>query len=359
MKGKKFLNVLLVAVQVVWMLSCGLQEDPEQGTGRLSFAIQEPPASCYREGALIKSAVLKDTNEFILSVYSTGGSKIYDGKYGERPDDFFVVPGGYEINLYSGKYSPPKFDSPVFGDSRTVIVKEDEQMAVRFRCSQINAGVKLTFTEDFKRRFPGKGIDMVQGKRRLAYLYTESKYAYMDPDMFTLVYNGGKGDTVLLQKRVEKGQMAEMKLSYSVPDGYNSAFAVEMDTARNWITYAHNIGLRIPTGAVTIEEAKRMVGEKNVAVFGFIYGGDPTNVAIRIAPPFSSTTTLVIAPAMSERNRNNCFVVELPSGKIRNELNLVGFPENLGRPVVITGEIVPSYFNYTGIKGTKAYAFLR
>lgn len=359
MKGKEFLKVVVGAVQVLWSVSCGLQQDAEQATGRLSFAIQEPPASYYREGALIKSTAWKDTNAFILSVFSTGGSKIYEGKYGERPADFFVVPGGYEINLCSGRYSPPKFDSPVFGDSHTVIVKEEEQLAVKFRCSQVNAGVKLTFTEDFKKRFPGEGIDMVQGKRRLAYLYTESKYAYVDPGIFTLVYNGGEGDTVLLQKRVEKGQMAEMKLSHTVPDGYNAAFAVEVDTTRDWIASAYNTGLRIPTGAVTIEEAKRMTGQKNVAVFGFIYGGDPTTVAIRIAPPFTSVTTLVIAPAMSERNRNNCFVVELPPGKIRNELNLVGFPENLGRPVVITGEIVPGYFNYTGIRGTKAYAFLK
>ena len=66
----------------------------------------------------------------------------------------------------------------------------------------------------------------------------------------------------------------------------------------------------------------------------------------------------MIAPSMSERNRNNMMVVELPSGEIRDGLNLVVTPENLGRPVVVTGTIVQSYYGYTGIKSTKSYTLL-
>ena len=61
---------------------------------------------------------------------------------------------------------------------------------------------------------------------------------------------------------------------------------------------------------------------------------------------------------MAERNRNNSFVVELPAGTIRDQTNLVAYPRNLGRLIVVVGEIVPSYFNYIGVKGTKSYYFL-
>ena len=61
---------------------------------------------------------------------------------------------------------------------------------------------------------------------------------------------------------------------------------------------------------------------------------------------------------MLERNRDNCFVVELPSGSVRDGLNLVAFPENLGKAVLVTGNIVESYYGYIGIKGTKAYTIL-
>lgn len=347
---------MITALAVVG--ACAPFSEPEAEKGLLSFRITESPADYYNEGPLLKSVSMKDTNDFILSVYSTDGAKVYHGKYGARPTDFYVLPGGYEVSLYSKEAVAPKFENPVFGDSHTVVVREKEQLSVRFNCVQRNGGIKLSFNPDFKRRFPGSGVAIVQGEERLSYSYDESRYAYVNPDFFTVVYNGGKGDTVLLHKRLEAGQMAQMKLSYSIPQGYNSAFKVMMDTTRSWLSTDYNIGLRIPTGAVTIEEAKRMVGEKNVSVFGFVYGGDPTTVAIRISPPFTSPTTLVIAPSMGERNRNNCFVVELPSGKIRDDLNLVGRPGHLGRAVVITGEITAGYFNYIGIKGTKAYAFI-
>lgn len=338
------------------MGACAPFEEPEKGM--LTFRIAEVPTEYYNEGPLLKNVSLKDTADFILSVYSTDGAKVYHGKYGARPADFYVLPGGYEVSLYSKEPASPKFDNPVFGDSRTVVIREKEQLSVKFHCIQRNGGVRFSFNSDFKRRFPGNGVEIVQGEGRIQYSYSESRYVYVEPDFFSVVYNGGRGDTILLHKRVEPGQMAQMKLSYSIPDGYNSSFKVELDTVRSWLSSDYNIGLRIPTGAVTIEEAKRMVGEKNVSVFGFIYGGDPTTVAIRISPPFTSPTTLVIAPSMGERNRNNCFVVELPSGKIRDYLNLVGRPGHLGRAIVITGEIVPDYFNYTGIKGTKSYAFI-
>ena len=66
----------------------------------------------------------------------------------------------------------------------------------------------------------------------------------------------------------------------------------------------------------------------------------------------------MIAPTMTERNRNNMFVVELPNGAIREALNLVVNSDLLGMPVLITGTIVESYYGYIGIKNTKNYALL-
>lgn len=366
--GRMLLVVLALLPYLFLIPSCDAMKmvDGEVEKVKLSFCIAPGPFSSYKEGdfyqegALLKSnGIVKDTNDFILKVYSTDGNKIYHGKYGTKPKDFMVLPGGYEIALYSREFTSPKFDIPVFGDTLTTIVRENEQLAIKFHCRQISGGLKITFSEDFKKKFPGTGVHIVQGEGKLEYKYTENRYAYLTADLFSLVYNGRGGDTILLEKKINAAQMVDMKLTYTIPNGHNSVFTIEMDTARVWASDHQNIGLRLPTGTVTIEEAKKMVGEKKVSVFGFIYGGDPTTTAIRISPPFTSTATLVIAPSMSERNRNNCFVVELPSGKIRDDLNLVGRPWHLGRGIIVTGDIVPSYFDYTGIKGTKSYTFIK
>ena len=93
-------------------------------------------------------------------------------------------------------------------------------------------------------------------------------------------------------------------------------------------------------------------------VFGFILGGDVTETTMRVKPPFASQTNIVLASSMNERNRNNMFAVELPSGTIREALNLVDNKKILGSAVVITGNIVESYYGYPGIKNTKAYSIL-
>ena len=61
---------------------------------------------------------------------------------------------------------------------------------------------------------------------------------------------------------------------------------------------------------------------------------------------------------MTERDRNKMFVVELPTGTIRDALNLVNNPHHLGAAVLITGTITESYYGYIGIKNTKSYAFI-
>jgi uncharacterized protein len=66
-----------------------------------------------------------------------------------------------------------------------------------------------------------------------------------------------------------------------------------------------------------------------------------------------------VAGGKNERQRANCFAVELPSGPIRDAINLVDNPDLIGSAIVVTGEIVSNYYGYIGVKGTKAYSLLK
>ncbi len=361
---RKIFNItggILAAAFILQGCTSFLQELPEtapQGKGSIALAIEGMPENSYSDGTFLKSGFDFDTNSFILTIYSTDGEKVYDGKYGERPAEISVTPGGYEIGLYSRRFNPPALDAPVFGEEHTVVVTDNEQAKVSFVCRQVNAGIRLSFTDDFKKKFPGDGVYLKQGEKELPYRYAQSKYAYVSTDPFQISYRSGSKDTLLLEKSLAAGQMVTMKLSYNASRTSASVFKVEVDTTREWLGMNYNIGLKMPTGSITIEEAKNKVGEKNVKVFGYVFGGDPTTTTVRVGPPFKSKTSIVIAPSMAERNRNNMMVVELPSGEIRDGLNLVVYPENIGRPVVVTGTIVQSYYGYPGIKNTKSYMLL-
>lgn len=325
--------------------------------GFITMSIAEVAADLVSDGTFLKSGADTDTNNFILSIYSTAGDKVYDGLYGHRPQEIVVTPGSYDVAIYSARFTPPKFSSPQFGDEQTIVVGEGEQTKVSFLCKQLNAGVKLRFSTDFMAKFPGNGVYIRQEETDLAYDYSQTKYAHVSTQPFSLVYKTQDEDSVLLTKTLLAGQMVTMKLSYSESNTTASVINIQVDTTRDWISYDYNLGLKIPTGALSIAEAKLRIGEK-VQVFGYIIGGDPTTNTIRVGPPFESKSAMVIAPTMTERNRLNMFVVELPSGAIRDALNLVTNPYRLGCPVLITGTVVESYYGYIGIKNTKSYALL-
>lgn len=333
-------------------------DDAPKENGSIALSIDAVPQEYWSDGTFLKSGINTDTNSYILKIYSLSGEKVYDGAYGGRPEEIVVTPGGYEISLYSHKFNPPVLDTPLFGDVQTVVVAENEQSRVSFVCRQLSAGIRLSFSDDFMEKFPGSGVYVAQGSRRLEYSYDQKKFAHVSEEPFQIIYKGARADTTLLLKTLSAGQMLSMRLVYSASRSTATPFKIEIDTTREWMGYNYNVGLKIPSGSVSIEEAKGLIGEKNVKVFGYIFGGDPTTTTIRIGPPFDSKSTIVIAPTMSERNRNNMMVVELPSGNLRDALNLVNNPEHLGRPVVVTGTIVSAYYGYPGVKSTKSYTLL-
>ncbi len=353
-------NFIPLILGILLVASCDLLQNSKKPTGQISFSFSQNPELFLSESTFIKSnPSYGDTNSYILTITSEEGDQLYSGSYGKKPSTFIVDAGSYDISVYSRKPQGPMFNTPIWGDSLTVVINTDEQVKVKFNCTQINTGIRLGFTDDFKARFPGNGVGILQDNKKLEYSYNEERFAYVMPNFFAITYSDTKKDTILLHKKFEGGQMITMNLNYNKAPASSSNFSITVDTTRIWITDEYNVGASIPDGCYTIEQAKEYIGSDEVIpVFGYIFGGDVTSTSFRIAPPFTTKSSIVIAPNMMVTNRNQCFVVELPSGKIREGLNLVEKPYILGRAVVVTGKIVESYYGYPGIKGTKSYMLL-
>lgn len=76
-------------------------------------------------------------------------------------------------------------------------------------------------------------------------------------------------------------------------------------------------------------------------------------------PEFGATTVntnLLLSDDPDEDAIENCIIVQLPSGSIRNELNLVDHPEYFQKEIKITGSI-EKYFQQAGLKSPTAYEF--
>ena len=102
--------------------------------------------------------------------------------------------------------------------------------------------------------------------------------------------------------------------------------------------------------ALTVSQARTMAPKNNVWVSGYIVGGDLTTASGNFEEPFKSKSNLILGPRSSTTDRSVCIAVQLPSGSIRDELNLVDNPSLLGRKVCLHGNLVTDYFNLVGLK---------
>ena len=108
--------------------------------------------------------------------------------------------------------------------------------------------------------------------------------------------------------------------------------------------------------ALSVPDAKSHAGEQDVWVYGYIVGGDLSSNGKQVkTKDISKPTHLAIATRSSISDKASCVAVELPSGKVRDALNLVSHPDLIGQRVYVKGNLVESYFGTTGLKGTNDY----
>ena len=84
-------------------------------------------------------------------------------------------------------------------------------------------------------------------------------------------------------------------------------------------------------------------------IVGYVEGQVLADGAHFTADGCNVKTNLLIADSSSETNVANCIPVQLPSGNVRTGLNLQDNPGNLGKQVLLYGNI-EKYFGATGLK---------
>ncbi len=333
------------------------------GSGCFSVRIHDPAVPDgnhrnFKEGSKTLSLTGMDTSNFILCIYSQDGSKVYDGKYGKRPESFTVKSGCYNVKLLSKEFGVPEFNNEIVGDSQDIVIEKGKTFTVELLCRQMNAGVRVSFSDAFKKHFPALGLYIQGLDGGIQYPYNEQRFCFFQPGPLDFYLRRQSSDSLLFTRNLNAADMLSFNFEWS-ENTTRSNFSVRIDTTRNWQTDRYNPGSIIPEGALTIEQAKEKLGQKNITVFGYILGGDVKENSFRTGPPFSVSSNLLLAPSMSERYRNNCFAIELPSGAVRDALNLVVHPQLIGSAITVTGTIVEQYFGYIGMKSTKACEILK
>lgn len=332
---------------------------PGRGYGvmRISFA----PYTYPKAGQLDE---LPDTNEFIITIKSSGGEELYNGKFGDCPEKFELKSGSYDIKIVSSDFKAPSFDSPCFGDEQCVVVKDNQCTYVQLVCTQINSGMRLQVDESFLSYCPNGVLYLKSTEGKLMYGYSEKRMAYFNPGAVSVILSDSGVDQVLLTKLLQPSDMLKIKVSangnYSSSSSPSSQIAVDVDTSRNWVVDKLVIGGPVTGGetkdeALTVAQARKGAGLKDVWVCGYIVGGDLSSSSASFVPPFDSRTNLLLGPKSSTVDKSECLSVQLPSGDVRDALNLADNAHLLGKKILLQGDLYEAYFGIPGLKNVSDY----
>lgn len=355
MKGPHlFFRLLYLAALVPTLSSCE-SLFPSMGKGELHLRFSSSARTRAAEVSI------PDTNDFILSVLGPDGDPVYEGPYGLSPESIEVSPGEYSVKAVSSIFDRPAFESPQYGDVRTVVVESGGVSYVELLCHQINSGIKLNVAEDFLTSFPDGVLFLKSEDGKLMYGFSEKRIAYFNPGEVSLVLSDGGEDKTLFVRRLESREILSVNISAPVSESTSIPVSIQLDTTRYWSFEDYSIGggdVQLPDSEIhTIQQAKAMAGAEGIWVRGYVVGGDLSSSKVSFEGPFSSRTNIAIASRASVSEKSSCMSVQLRKGDIRDALNLVDNPDILGREVFLKGDVVQSYYGIPGIQNITEFRF--
>jgi hypothetical protein len=366
-----FLGIILFSISLLISSCQGLVfTDDEGDKGDKGDKGSGSLAMKFGEAAVTKGVTKEfpDSNSFTLIVKRVEGYIVYNGRYGDRPANMVLVAASYDVSVFSRPFSAPQFDAPCYSDSKTVVVEKDKVTNLQFLCRQSNGAVLLSFTPEFKSRFGLWSTVLSDAAGSVVYPYSENRYLYMNPGEITVrlkqsAVPGDSSGVLLTRRTLLPREMVAINLHSSSGDtggGEGGASTkIVIDTSSIWVKESMVIGnLRDGSSkelALNPEELTGYAGLKGIWVCGYIAGYLTTSSLITTAP-FDVETNIAIALTPGESLKSKCAGIALPTGSIREALNLKSKPGNLGKKIWVKGTITDSYFGIRGVNSVTEFA---
>lgn len=341
---------IVVVICLLLVPGCQGLTITEKGEGTIRLCIDQESMS---KGVI---RTMPDTNSFILKIYS-GGDTIYNGLYGARPKELKVEQGTYAVEVFSSINTGPKFDSPVWSDSKSVTVAAGSVSSISLLCRQTNGGLRLGFSAEFKTKFMAYTAEVYDIKGSSPYLFTEERFLYLTPGQILVrmvPQNSELSQIPLFSKLLLAKEMLTINVRLEGADSASIGSGILIDSSSVWITDSLVVGPNdgsTKEKAISVNRLSEYVGLK-VWVSGYIVGGDLTQSAVKFDLPFTSKSNMAIAAAPATTDRSLCYSVSLPSGPIQIAFNLVDNPANFGKKVWVRGTVSAKYLGLIGIDTT-------
>jgi len=356
MKKRKTMKKWMLGGLILFLASaCEALSWSEEGKGALSIRMLKETSVSVKAGTPF--------GEYLIGITDTGGATVISGMYSALPDPVILNPATYTVAALSENLGAPAFDRPIYGSIVEVAVAAGVKNTVQLVCTQVNAGLRIVYDDDFKDHYNVYSVQVTGVDGALTYQGDEMRTGYFAPGTLQIVLSMEGEDPMQVSKKVIARDMLVLTVLANgtgplTMGSVELSFAV--DTAQVWRREEWkpgapaNDGLS-PETAYTVAEAQLLSSGENVWISGYIVGGDASTSTFKVAPPFTAASNLVLADSPMEQVRANAMAVELPTSPASLRATF-GMPDNgaalLGRRSWFRGNI-GTYFGYPGLRATK------
>ena len=323
---------LAAAATIAASCSSWVPESEEQSTGS-----EQGFLTLSFRSAATKSAI-PATDDFYLTVVAdksgpTAADTIYAGRFGDRPAELRANAGTYTVSALSDTTAMPEFDTPVYGDRRSVTIRSGEQTAVSLECKLTNAGLKLSFTEAFQSRFAGcTPMVFNAAGDGLAYPFERSglDIAYFDSGTVYLTLDG----EYLFSKELIAGEIRHLEVDAADSSG-DATFSISIDETIKSVADSVKV-TDVPV--ISVSEAKTLPTGMMVSIQGYVIG---SVVNSKLTDTTFVKTNIVLADNPSGNfTLETAMPIELKKSADQTALN---FANSSGHKLYVTGYVGTLY----------------
>ncbi len=300
-------------------------------------------------------------DSYVFLLLGPGGDTLQKSTVGQvTGNPLSLKEGEYTVQVYNRSFTGPAFDSPYYTARAQARVRAGEACEVNLVCTQANAGVRVTFTETFRKQYPLSRLLVQDSVGSLEYLSSvEGRWGYFFPGPVGLTLHLTEDSLLTSNKTL----LPKYMYTYTV-DGagvteksVEPVFHLSVDSSCVAVSEPWNAAGVAGDGS-SKEQAYSVAGARAAAasadtsavwVSGFVVGQFTSKSNVITSGESLSDANVALADAAPLGTVADCLPVELAKATFKTAIGLSSNPLILNKRGWVKG-VLTSYFSQTGLK---------
>ena len=241
--------VVLGLAALAGLASCSKEKDEVSGKGYLLV-------STSLNSQTTQKAAVTDPNEFKLTICKKSDGAIVKefGKVSEvggNPIELEV--GTYIVKTSSNNFTTADWETPLYEATDEVTVVAENTTTATLTNTQANAGVKVSYTDDFKAKFTDYQTAIESANGNLTFVKEEKRIGYFSPGTIAIKVTADGVAYEAFTKAVSARELVNVSISYSPTPGNTGKITLTI-TVDNTVTEKDEEIIINPDGGGEIPE---------------------------------------------------------------------------------------------------------